>query len=272
MTPMQEHIFGIMEHFDAFCRAHKLRYFILGGTLLGAVRHKGFIPWDDDADIGMPRADYERFKTLYDNRSGRYFLDWPGLSPDYAYSYAKLYDRGTTTVTDSIRPVKRGVWVDIFPLDGTVDNRFFRGFHYLLVRGLKVIVATRHKAFRRNERFAKRMQRHLILLLLFWIPVSCLNGLLSRLLSYRDFDHARLVGNLLGQWGKREIVPREIFGNGQMQWFEGKNFYGPESAGDYLAAIYGDYMTPPPERERVSDHYLLELDLNKSYDQSWERY
>lgn len=111
----QKHIFDIMCHFDEFCRQNDLQYFLLGGTLLGAVRHKGFIPWDDDADVGMPREDFERLKQLFNNTASQYELVDFDISDQSLRPFARLYNTNVKVTFDAVDPFSEYLWLDIFP-------------------------------------------------------------------------------------------------------------------------------------------------------------
>lgn len=128
------HLKEMLFWFHSFCEENEIRYYALGGTLLGALRHKGFIPWDDDVDIGVPRPDYEKLISLMKNNSERYVLESPNdNADDFFYPYAKLYDTRTTAVEHNKYKTKRGIFLDIFPIDGIGNaeqevNRNFRKF------------------------------------------------------------------------------------------------------------------------------------------------
>ena len=120
MNEMQSKLLDMMKWFHGYCEENGLRYYALGGTALGAVRHGGFIPWDDDLDVGMPRADYDRMISLCKNGTGntRYRIEAPGQNRDFIYPFCKAYDTETTLVENARIKAKRGVYIDIFPLDG----------------------------------------------------------------------------------------------------------------------------------------------------------
>ena len=120
MTEIQKKLLDMLVWFDGFCRANNLRYYALGGTLLGACRHQGFIPWDDDVDVGMPRPDYERLAELMGSEIHDGYVLETENSPDpkFCYFFSKLYDTSTTLQEDVATGLKRGLFLDVFPLDG----------------------------------------------------------------------------------------------------------------------------------------------------------
>ena len=119
MNQQQEKLLKILSWFHEYCGRYDLRYYVLGGTMLGAVRHNGFIPWDDDIDVGMPRSDYERLRELSKSikNQGNYLIEFPGEdNPEYSYFAAKVYDTSTTLIEKQRKPIKRGIYLDVFAL------------------------------------------------------------------------------------------------------------------------------------------------------------
>jgi len=114
---LQKYLLEMIRWFHDFCESHNLRYYALGGTMLGAVRHQGFIPWDDDLDVGMPREDYEKLYTLMKYHPGdRYMLETPySDAPEFNYCFSKLYDTETTLVENLKYKIKRGLYIDFSP-------------------------------------------------------------------------------------------------------------------------------------------------------------
>lgn len=109
----------LLIEFDRVCKKHGLKYFLIGGSLLGAIRHNGFIPWDDDIDVGMLRCDYEKFLTLAYEFENPYFLQTPYTDEGYYFSFAKLRNSNTAAISNAFRyeNFNQGVFLDIFPLD-----------------------------------------------------------------------------------------------------------------------------------------------------------
>jgi len=113
---------GILDHVHQFCEAHGLRYFLSSGTLIGAVRHQGYIPWDDDIDIYMPREDYEQFLQSYHDDNGVYRAINPTTESHYYYTFAKVVDQRTRMVETETQGYEIGVYMDIFPVDYVSDD------------------------------------------------------------------------------------------------------------------------------------------------------
>ena len=117
---------GILDHVHAFCEANGLTYFLSSGMLIGAVRHGGYIPWDDDIDIYMPRCDYERFLQIYSDPSGVYRAIDPQRDPKYYYTFAKVIDQRTLMLEKEVKGYEIGVYIDIFPLDFSCNIQEWR--------------------------------------------------------------------------------------------------------------------------------------------------
>lgn len=254
--------------FHDFCGAHSLRYYVLGGTMLGAVRHRGFIPWDDDIDVGMPRADYERLAAeMAGAETGKYRLETPrSPAADFLYTFSKLYDTTTTLVENTRKRTRRGVYLDLFPLDGLGDTweeskRRFRPinlrFDLLLARAAGV---------RSGRSGWKNLAVRLAPLLPDGLVENkALQRRIDELCRERDFDRCKYGGNLLGAWRFKEVMERRIMGEPTPYSFEGLTVYGAEHGEEYLTHLYGDWRTLPPPEQRVTHHDFLLCDLHRSY-------
>ena len=245
------HMFKV---FDKFCRKHHLRYSMAGGTLLGAVRHKGFIPWDDDIDIGMPRPDYDRFVSLMRNRlldGGNIYL-LPEKHPKAAMPYAKLFDK--RTYTDFIYATDTGsdcLWIDILPVDGMPEDEKELERHMNRLKRLRFILqlsrAKPGSGTTRLKAALKPLTRPFFKL----FPTHVWRDLMNGWARKYDFDKSRFVGIAVwGLYGTGESVKKN---EALMEMeFEGNSFLGTVSYDEYLSGIYGDYMTLPPKEKQIA--------------------
>ena len=133
--------FNILKDVACFCRMHNIRYFLCGGTLLGAIRHNGFIPWDDDIDIMMPREDYQRFFKLYNRSNSRYRADSLDNNPDWHMAFGRVGDTETILFENTLKKKysKYHAFIDVFPIDGIPDNMIMHKFLVLIQKTLGVI-------------------------------------------------------------------------------------------------------------------------------------
>lgn len=259
----------MLKVFHDFCQKHSLRYFAIGGTALGAARHHGFIPWDDDIDIGMPRSDYELMIDIFnkENTNQRYVLESP-FSPDpfFPYPYSKLYDTQTTVIENMYHPLKRGLFLDIFPLDGIGNtpkgaDGIFRQINYLsFVRKMITCAPSPQKSRLRN--LFLTISRPFIVL--SGIKLKTIRTKIDRKCKRIQYDESDLVANFLGYWGEKEIVPKSVLGNPILLPFENIQICCPEKIDAYLTHVYGDWRTPPPKEKQITHHDIV-YDLKKSY-------
>jgi len=248
---IQDILFDMMIHFHELCQKHNLTYFMIGGTMLGAVRHGDFIPWDDDLDVGLPRRDYERLISLPES-------EWPEnieiLSMEntqtFPYNFAKIVNKNTTIVEDiGGRGYVMGIYMDVFPLDGAGNSMGQAKRRIAMVKLLRVCTLICYSR-KTSDNFWKNLLKSIIRT----VGMTRWQKLLRRTLKKLSFESSKFVGNLLGSWFEKEIMPRDFFGTPTLYRFREKSFYGPEKYDDYLKRLYGEYMKLPPVEKRISHH------------------
>lgn len=249
---LKKSILAILDELDHFCREHHIRYFLVGGTLLGAVRHKGFIPWDDDIDVAMLREDYEKFCKLFHSKNG-YVLKCIQQDPTYYLPFAKLIDPRISLREHVHKAPEIGAYVDIFPMDYIEKDSpkvasFYSGSLRKKLEDLKYMQLRKDRPLWKNA---------LILagrFLCFRSLPKIARDRDARAISISSKKPTPWITSLHGAWGTKEIVDARHFAQTEEYSFEGRSYFGPVDADAYLTCIYGDYMTPPPPEKRISHH------------------
>lgn len=246
-------LFGILRDVHSFCERNGIRYCLYGGTLLGAIRHKGFIPWDDDIDIAMPRPDYERFCETYS--SDRYSVHTFKTDPDYLMPFAKVCDDRTVLVENRYPHISLGVNLDVFPLDG-VDSledarrkeiRRRNLYFFLDLRNVspqQIRREYRHWFFRTVQHFALRL-----------VPNRLLVGRFERDMAKTRFEESPFRGCVVWGYGVSETCPASVYSIfEETKPFESGRFHVQNGWHEYLESVFGDYMQLPPEDKRKTAH------------------
>ena len=252
-TPeLKQCILGVMDELDSFCREHNIRYFMLGGTMLGAVRHKGYIPWDDDIDVGMFREDYEKFIKLYQSNKG-YKLFCIEKDPTYYLPFAKLVDPQISLHEDVYRAPEIGAYVDIFQLDYVEkDSPRVTAFYSNNIKNALQVL--RYLTLRKD----RSLWKNIMILLSRLLYPRTLHKIAvdrdARAVAISSKEPTDWVANPHGAWGIKEVVSADCFQEAKEYPFEGRSYFGPANYDIYLSTLYGDYMTPPPPEKQVTHH------------------
>lgn len=257
---LQQKIIGNLEAVDRVCREHGLRYYLWAGTMLGAVRHKGFIPWDDDMDICMPRPDYEQLISHWREWLPKpYEVISPETDPSYPYPFAKIEDASTTVLERPDFKFLEGVYIDVFPIDGAPADEKERRRHF------KRYKFWRHLLFLRGRDPFKHGHGPRS-----WLPwllhkAYSLEHLQRKVRTYMtkyDYGQSDYVCDY--DDGLRGVIEKRVLGTPQPYTFEDHQFLGVEHYDEYLSTKYGDYMTLPPIEKQIQ-HHFFRLDLNRPY-------
>lgn len=245
----------ILAKVDEFCRKNNISYTLIFGTLIGAIRHKGYIPWDDDIDIAMPRPSYDRFLETFNGYDTYLYVIAPETNINYYAPYANVCDRRTILYEgyNGHRGIEVGVKIDIFPIDGTPEDETEYVKRTMLLDDYRTIMR-----WKRNK-----LQFYNLKLLLITIAKklkyslysyeSLQNKILTEERKY-PFSNSKYVDNVAFPVYSNTRLPKCCFDKYIDVHFENKLFMVIESYDEYLTKVYGDYMQLPPEEKRIPHH------------------
>ena len=251
-----------------FCQKHDMTYYLAYGTLLGAVRHKGYIPWDDDIDVWMFRHDYDRFLELRGELNDTlYELIAPEVNPQFETPFAKLCRKDT-----EIEPCRFingfmfGLGLDIFPVDAVSEEKDEAKVHeeFLATRNKHLQILKKYGRYTfgtENKPFRKALKK-----MMHTVSNKIFGPVDKKVLDYeRAYADRKLNENttFLGIMDEVHVFPKEWFDGIIELEFEGKKYNAPYHYDEILHRMYGDYMVPPPEDQRVSPHNLKAYYINK---------
>jgi lipopolysaccharide cholinephosphotransferase len=247
---------------DRICRKCNIKYNIIAGTLLGAVRHGGFIPWDDDADVALLRPEYEKFreacKTELDTT--RFYFQDHRSTEGYRWGYGKLRRKNTLFLREHQEhmPYEQGIFIDIFPLDGVPDNYLFRCIHNLQCTIIRKVLWSAVGRKADKNVIMRRLYGHL-----YKIPTSIVFNCYHKLIDKSNRKKTKMVRILMFPTpNKKYGYYRKWYEESSNIKFENHYFKGIREYNEYLTFKFGDYMTLPEENQRkvhpVSDIKLLD--------------
>lgn len=263
----QKIIYDIVYTIDDFCKKHNIQYCLYGGSLLGAIRHNGIIPWDDDADLAMVGEEYDRFIKLFQEEGPKgYELLSDETTPGYHMPMAKIIKTGTYYIHNRVNDMDMGIWVDLLPIDGCpgtlkeAQNYFvknhkqiatyvffnFRGWKRALLTQLKSACTIPFHAEKRYEVYSAFIEQ-------------------IKKVKVNDVEFSACIVN--GLYGKGEVQKSSFYSSLIPHQFGDRNLPIPTGWDSYLRDIYGDYMQLPPIEKRgihtKEPSYLIETDTDQ---------
>ena len=260
LNHLQNVILDIVKDIDELCKKNNIEYYLLGGSAIGAIRHKGFIPWDDDMDIIMSADNYERFINICREQlcQEKYYLQ-VGLE-DWPLYFTKVKLRGTHLIElegETIPEVNKGIYVDIFKLDNAPTNKTARFIQYILAK-LFLCYQLRERTYK-----SASLKKKIMIVLSFPLKWRALKNAVKRYIEQynkRECDYWAFF------YGRTKFstcfVKKKIYGKPLRVPFEDTFLPVPEHYDEYLTQMFGDYMTPPPIEKQVGMH-LIDVDFGK---------
>lgn len=247
-----KHLLDIAIVFDRLCQKYHIPYYMLGGTMLGAIRHQGFIPWDDDMDFGIPRPFFKQFISIAKNELPISFeLVDKNNSEAVKKGFIKIQLKGSKVKEkvfgQQTESFFNGISIDIFPLDGA-DSSSLKGKLHIKIAFLLERI---HEGKFCSLSIRKGVKRW-IAAFIKALPINerTLSNFIDRWIQKADYEKSFLTANYYGHWKEREIMKKSILGKPTSYSFNGITLFGAERYDDYLKSLYGDYkILPPPEQQ-----------------------
>ena len=247
-------------------KKHNLRYYMLGGTFLGAVRHKGFIPWDDDVDIGLPRDDYEKFcQFAKEELEVPYKISSYSIEENHNGYCSRVVNKNILLVRDdAVKEKSEYLWCDIFPLDGMPDCKIARKLHQfnllfkrLLLQWSKIETGINMKK-KRSGFEAFLIKLGFVVSKIFHFDVKKRLNAVDKCLRRYNYDKSKYVVNFMGAYKFKEMFPKALYDDSTLYDFEDIKLMAPKDFDKVLSQLYGDYIKPPAENQRFSHSIKIE--------------
>ena len=241
----------ILNAINQICSDNKIEFYLCGGTMLGAIRHKGFIPWDDDIDIFLERKEYEKLIAIIKEKKEYSWLEiLDDTNDNYYYPFAKAVDNRTIAKMDDNK-TEHGIWVDIFPIDNLPDNSKKRIKLIKKCYFYRALIISMTTDFNMNKKDNKIFIKKFLNLYTSIVGKNRVYNrykkIINKSLNYND---SKYVACLCPTYGINEIFEREKLFEKEKYLFEGQYYNGTKNYDMYLKSFYGDYMTLPPENKR----------------------
>lgn len=261
---------GILKDVAAFCDEKGIKYFLCGGTLLGAVRHKGFIPWDDDVDIAMPRDDYDKFLKEYNKKESIYRVNSIENNSKWHMSFARVEDYTTTLVEETLKKKYRNchAFVDVFPIDGIPANNLEEKMFMIQQKIWGIIINASSFCFLPSKHYSDSKDKNISLkntirTCLKFVAICLFSMINTQLIAKRinknsrryKYNESDYIGLTVFVWNWKFEKANAVSFEERIKFkFEDGEFWGPKGYDEYLTSTYGEYMTPPPIECQVSHH------------------
>ncbi|WP_455265955.1 LicD family protein [Phascolarctobacterium sp.] len=251
INELKELQISILDVVDAFCRSHKIKYWLDSGTLLGAVRHQGYIPWDDDIDIGMLRKDYDKFLAIFNNENNRYKVISNEISSNCYYPYAKVLDTNTILYEPDENGIKLSINIDIFVYDNAPNNKE-KCIEMYNRRDLYNFLNLGQFGILNPNIWYKKIAKQILRCFVLLFPKGYFSSKIVK--NSKKYKHLETVsvGNFTSI--TRMTCNKRVFDSFILVEFEGKKYPAPVGYDEWLTQFYGDYMQLPPVEKRVSHH------------------
>ncbi|MBQ6477599.1 MAG: LicD family protein [Bacilli bacterium] len=259
----------ILKEFDRICRKNKIEYYLIGGSLIGAVRHNGFIPWDDDVDVCLTRDNYDKFIKVQAKEldKKRFFFESIETDKECGMLFSKLKrkDSKYLEVTSSKDDSRAGIWIDVFAFDNIKDDSFFSKLRYFHIYCLKMILLKKYNHLNYMEDKKKNTIIKIISILSVFYNGERLKKRLSKLMRKDNNKDTKMIASYAGTYLFKEIIDKEYLTDPIEHDFESLKVFIPKRYDEILRHYYGDYMKLPPKDKRVC-HPVLEIKFPKEKD------
>ena len=261
MNKPQQKQYEILCELDRICKKNNMNYYLDAGTLLGAVRHHGFIPWDDDIDVGMLRKDYNKFVEIVEKElNDKYFFQDYKTDEYFGGVYGKIRIKNTKYIEKVCKNIKAkdGIFIDIFPFDNISANEKQSKKDFLKVVTLRVMLLLKNNYIVETNTFTKKIEKLALKFLSLFISKKSIIKKINKITNKYNDQDTEYIANFSTTYFNKTRYKKEWFMDTVLLNFEEGKFLCPKNYDAYLKYLYNDYMQLPPEDKRIN-HSVVEI-------------